>query len=297
MKSLLIYFTGTYNTRYLTKLLNSELIKRGHQTEIIEVTKDTPIVRLDEYDNIFISYPIYGFNIPHFFKEYLMKIKYLKNKNYIIYKNSGETFRMNDVSSRKIIRRIKRVKAYYSEYHFVYPYNIHFRFPDEFIYLSMKENDKLMDIMLYNLDNKIIHKPKESNNIIYKLAAFFVGIQSIGGDINSFLYKVDMNKCSRCMKCINNCDMNNIYYKDDKIKFHHKCNMCMRCSFFCPKDAFKIGFLEGWKVNGSYNLDKIRNMKEYENSDFLNSNKEKFYSCFKNSFKEIDDDYEKIHRT
>ena len=66
-----------------------------------------------------------------------------------------------------------------------------------------------------------------------------------------------MNKCVNCNKCVNTCPHNNIYIKNDKIKFHHHCDMCMRCSFFCPTNAIKIGFLEGWKVNGEYKFKEI----------------------------------------
>ena len=45
--------------------------------------------------------------------------------------------------------------------------------------------------------------------------------------------------------------------------------MCMRCSFYCPKDAIKIGFLNGWKVNGKYNFDIIKKneLKQYITND------------------------------
>ena len=31
--------------------------------------------------------------------------------------------------------------------------------------------------------------------------------------------------------------------------------MCARCSFECPTDAFRIGILNGWRVNGAYPLE------------------------------------------
>ena len=37
--------------------------------------------------------------------------------------------------------------------------------------------------------------------------------------------------------------------------------MCMRCSFYCPKAAIKIGLFERWKVNGAYNFN---NPNDYE---------------------------------
>ena len=54
------------------------------------------------------------------------------------------------------------------------------------------------------------------------------------------------------------------YYSSDdkkgKIKFHHHCVMCMRCTLFCPKDAVIFGLFASWKVNGRYDLEKIKSM-------------------------------------
>ena len=256
MKVLLIYYTGTYNTRLLSNQLKNELEKKGDKVDTVEINVETEIVDTSGYDLIGFSYPIYGFNSPLPFNKYVRKLKFNKNQKYFIYKNSGETLAMNNASSRILIRIMNRQKVkFVGEYHFVMPYNIHFPFEKEFVKQILEYNKKLMAIMLYNLDNGIIFKIK--SNVIYNIAAFFVGIQKIGGNVNSFLYKVDMNKCVNCNKCVNTCPHNNIYIKNDKIKFHHHCDMCMRCSFFCPTNAIKIGFLEGWKVNGEYKFKEI----------------------------------------
>lgn len=292
MKILLIYYTGTYNTRYLTNKLKEKLIQKGNLVDLVEINVNTPIVDTSSYDMIGFSYPIYGFNSPLPFNKYVRKLSFKKGQKYFIYKNSGETFAMNNASSRILIRIMKRRKAeFVGEYHYVMPYNIHFAFEDEFVKQILLYNQKLMAVMLHNLENGIVLKIK--SNIIYNVAAFFVGVQKIGGNINSFLYKVDSEKCVNCNKCVKDCPHNNIYIKDGKIKFHHHCDMCMRCSFYCPTNAIKIGFLEKWKVNGEYKFDK------YQNDDTLNSNyitKESkgFYKCFIKTFEFIDEQYDKI---
>ena len=42
--------------------------------------------------------------------------------------------------------------------------------------------------------------------------------------------------------------------------------MCVRCSFNCPENAISIGFLDNWKVNGSYKL------KQLEHNDDIRGN-------------------------
>lgn len=293
MKVLLIYYTGTYNTRYLTNQLKDKLIEKNNEVDTIEINVNTPVINTSKYDLIGFSYPIYGFNSPLPFNKYVRLLKFYENQKYFIYKNSGETYAMNNASSRVLIRIMKKHKTQFvGEYHYVMPYNIHFPFEKEFVKQILIYNKKLMDVMLYNLENNIIFKIK--SNVFYNLAAFFVGIQKIGGNVNSYFYKVDSNKCINCNKCVNTCPHNNIYIKDNKIKFHHHCDMCMRCSFFCPSNAIKIGFLEKWKVNGQYQFKQIQEDSSI-NSDYINKDSKGFYKCFIKTFDFIDKEYNKIN--
>ena len=199
---------------------------------------------------------------------------------------------MNNASSRILLRRMKRKKLNFcGEYHFVMPYNIHFPFEKNFVRQILDENEKLLKIMLYNLDNGIVHKIK--SKWIYNFAAVFVSIVKIAGDVNSFLYKVDMNKCVKCMKCVKDCPEQNIRFENGKFKFSHHCEMCMRCSFYCPTDAFKIGFLKGWKVNGDYKLKELEKDKSaYE--PFITKDSTGFYETHYYHFKKIDEEYERL---
>lgn len=291
MKYLLIYFTGTHNTRYLTNLLKRRLELDCHEVVTLEIKCDTEAIDTSGYDYIGLSYPIYGFNAPLPFNKYLRKLKFNENQKYFIYKNSGEVWALNNSSSRVPKRIMKRKKCkFVGEYHFVMPYNIHFRFPDEFIKEALEYDKKLMEVMLYNIDHNIMYYPK--SNIIYDIASIIVSIQKIGGNINSFFYKVDNTKCTRCELCIKNCPHNNIKIKNGNIHFSHHCYMCMDCSFFCPQDAIKIGFLEGWHVNGEYKLNQIE--KKENMAPFITKETKGFYKCFYKYFNNIEKMYNNI---
>ncbi len=294
MKFLLIYFTGTYNTRFLTDKLEGKLKENGHEIDRVEINCQTPVVNTDGYDFVGFSYPIYGFNPPRPFLKYFKKLKFKKGQKYFIYKNSGETFAMNNASSRRILRRMKRQKAEFrGEYHFVMPYNIHFAYDKNFVREILDKDEKLLQVLVHNIESGIVKEIKRK--WIYNFAAWFVSIQSISGDVNSYFYRVDMDKCIKCGKCIKDCPQKNIYInKKGKIKLHHHCDMCMRCSFYCPTDAFKIGFLEtwGWHVNGDYKLKAVdKDTTPYE--PYINENSQGFYKCFIKTWAEIDSEYEK----
>lgn len=294
MKAALIYWTGTYNTRFLVNKVKEELIKINYEVALFEIDVDSKNIDLKDYDLIGISYPIYAFNVPRFFMKYLKRLKFYSDKKYIIFKQSGEPLALNNASSRKIIRIFKKNKIKdYSEYHFILPYNIHFKFDDILVETLLISNEKLLKIMMYDLKNDLNSKIKSS--IFYTINAFFLSIQGIGGNINSFLYKVDENKCINCKKCINICPMHNIYTKNEKIKFHHNCAMCMRCSFYCPKDAINIGFINSWRVNGAYKLEELDQNKANLKENILDSDN-KFYKIYTKYLENVDEKYKKYFK-
>lgn len=292
MKILLIYYTGTYNTRYLSEKVKARFVARGDEVDTVEINSKTPICSCEGYDLIGFSYPIYGFNAPLPFEKYVRQLKINKGQKYFIYKNSGETMAMNNASSRLLIRKMRhRGAKMVGEYHFVMPYNIHFPFERDFVRQIFASNEKLLDIMMYNLENGIVKGIK--SNPIYNLGAFFVGIQKIGGNINSFFYRVDSKKCINCSLCVRECPHDNIYIKDGKIKFHHHCDMCMRCSFFCPTGAISIGFLQGWLVNGAYDFKGIE-QDESEIKPYITEKSKGFYKCFISYFAKIEQEHAEL---
>ena len=294
MRVLLVYYTGTYNTRWLVGRVGERFTAEGHEVTAVEITSKTPPVATEGFDLIGFSYPIYGFNAPRPFESYVKKLSFRRGQKFFIFKNSGETFAMNNASSRLLLRRMRGAGAeFLGEYHFVMPYNIHFRFEDDFVREILDYDRKLIEVMLHNLKKGVVRRIE--SRPLYDLGAFFVGIQKIGGNVNSFFYRVDADKCTLCGKCARECPHENITLKDGRVRFAHHCDMCMRCSFFCPRDAIHIGFLEGWRVNGAYDLDALSAMGP-PSVPYITEGSEGFYRCFIKHFAEIDSQYEEIEK-
>ena len=287
MNCLLLYYTGTFNTRYLTELLKERLEKEKIRVSVYEINPlKSEKLDFSGYDLLGLGYPIYGFNAPLPFLKFLRGQTLPRNLRVFFYKNSGETYHANDASSITALRILRRSRvAVTNEYHFIMPYNIHFRFDEALIREMLEMDELLLDILVKEVLSGIPNIRKY--RLIPRLITFFVKLQFIGGNVNSFFYRVSNERCNSCGLCLKNCPMQNIL-KDraGRIRFRHHCLMCMRCSLYCPKDAIRIGLLDtwGWRVNGPYHFDKIRQLPL---QTVITDQTTGFFRCYKETYSKI----------
>lgn len=173
-------------------------------------------------------------------------------KQYFVVKTSGEPLKINNVSSIKF-NDIMKKKGYVlmSEYHYVMPYNMIFRHTDEMAARMKNTLEQLAPIeareVLCGVEHKLSKVP------FGRFVAWVVRIEQPAMKVNGRFFKVDGNKCIKCGACAKNCPVGNIKTDGNgKFSFGGDCVMCTRCSFNCPTNAFDIGMLNGWKVNGRY---------------------------------------------
>ena len=157
MNVLLIYYTGTFNTRYVSKMLEKKFSDNGHSVSLYEIDPlKTERLDFEGYDLIGLGYPIYGFNAPYPFLKFIKKQKFPKGIRTFIYKNSGETYHANDASSINVYHKLKHDKAIIeNEYHFIMPYNIHFRFDEHLVKEMLGMDEKLLDILYHEVTSGI----------------------------------------------------------------------------------------------------------------------------------------------
>ena len=285
-KCLLVFYSGTNNTTYITNKLKSRLELENYEVDVYRINP-LKIEKLDfsKYDLVGIGYPIYGFNLPKIVHKFFKKQDFIKNQRYFIYKDSGETYGANDASSLALRRLIKRRKGNLTnEYHFIMPYNIHFRFDENLIKEMLGIDELLMDILVKEIKNNIPNIKK--CKFIYRLINHPMRLTYIGGNINVLFYKVDKKKCINCGLCIQKCQMNNIYRdKHGRIKFHSHCLMCMNCTLNCPKDAIKMGLFNSWRVNKPYNFNEIEKIELKE--PIITKDTKGFFKCYIKTYEQI----------
>ncbi len=290
MRCLLLYFTGTFHTRFLTEKVSAALKEKGFDVECVEISPNK-IETFDArgYDLVGLGYPIYAFNAPKPFLSFVRKARFAPGQNVFFYKDSGEPWFWNDASSLGLIHSLKRKKArILGEYHFLFPYNIHFRFEDDIVRKLLAIDRKLLSIMIEDLSKG---KPKKIRiPFMARLAHYLLRVQFLGGFVNSFFYRVDKGRCISCEACVSLCPMGNISLdKKGHIRFGHRCVMCMRCSFLCPKDAIRIGMLDSWRVNGAYPLTQLE--KEEAQPGTLKEVKKGFFRDHERWIKDVEKRY------
>ncbi|MDE7106137.1 MAG: EFR1 family ferrodoxin [Anaeroplasmataceae bacterium] len=277
MKALICYFSGTGNTKKIVDQYVLEGEKLGHQIDTHKIeAKDFPY-DVSTYDMLGIAYPIHAFNAPSNVVDFVKTLpKALEKKKLFILKSSGEPLSINNISSYKIIKILKK-KNYIlnNEYHYVMPYNMIFRHSDAMAYRMWNTASLLVPIHLKEIVSGKTVKLKHI--FMGHFLAWLFRIEHWGGRFNGKKYKVRDN-CINCQKCIRDCPVQNISYKDGKFKFGKECLMCTRCSFLCPVDAIKIGWFEGWKVNGAYNFNNPEGTYQKSHKNYCKRSYKKYFA-------------------
>lgn len=255
MKNAIIYvFSGTGNTKKACDIYKSEFEKNGVETTLYTVKKGFEnLPDPNNFDYVGFAYPIHGFNAPYIMLDLAKALpKANGTKQYFVVKTSGEPLKINNVSSIKFNDIMKR-KGYvpFSEYHYVMPYNMIFRHTDEMAARMKNTLEQLAPVeareVLCGVEHKLSKVP------FGRFVAWVVRIEQPAMKVNGRFFKVDGNKCIKCGACAKNCPVGNIKMDGNgKFSFGGDCVMCTRCSFNCPTNAFDIGMLNGWKVNGRY---------------------------------------------
>ncbi|MDR1904763.1 MAG: EFR1 family ferrodoxin [Treponema sp.] len=279
---LLIVFSGTRNTLLVAEMFSEHFRKMNIPADIFDITGTETKPPLDGYDVIGLGYPIYAFNTPLFFLRYVKKLA-LRDKKVFIFKTSGEPTFFNKASSFSLIKILKNC-AVLGDYHFLMPYNIIFRFPDNLIKQMYQYAVKYSGLAAANIINGSVSFVKY--NLFHWFVSFIFKIQRLGF-LNGKFYGVKKEKCTKCLICLRGCPAGNITLRRDVLHFGFKCQMCMRCSFFCPADAMIIGFLQLWKVNGPFRFKQLA-ADESLDGKFINEHTRGLYRVFIPYFKSLD---------
>jgi len=237
MKTTLFYFTGTGNSLQIANNLCEEL----GDCELI------PIAKVFHKDFISVStekvgfiFPLHYYGLPKIVHDFLAKLEF-NNTNYIfaIITRSGDIDGAALVQVEKILRNKSRTLS--AGFFILMPNNF-LLLPDD---RSEEENNEI--IKNSKMDIKKISESIKINQINTK-------IEFKEGKINFFertnlkfhknVYESDKyffveETCNSCAICESVCPVDNIILVEGRPQWLHKCQQCLACINFCPKESIQ----------------------------------------------------------
>jgi len=245
---LMLYFSGTGNSKYVAELFASEMKAACHS---IEDAVDFGSL-ISESGTIAFCYPVYMSRVPRIMREFVSRhLGVLKGKKTVIFCTqlilSGDGARS--------------FAALFPKNHALVIYAEHFFMPNNVSNVPVlpmpSENtiNKCMDTAKRKMEKvceDIRHGKvrKRGFNLFSRLlglpqGVFITKTEQLAN--NSFRADAD---CTVCGLCVRICPTNNLAINDGKITHNHNCTMCYRCINQCPKKAIRV-LLRG-KVKKQY---------------------------------------------
>ena len=107
MRCVIFCFSGTGNTLKVVDEYRARLEERGVEVVMRKVTNRLDNFGTDDFDLVGIAYPIHGFNAPEPIID-LVKQLPASDKKYFVVKTSGEMLKLNNISSNKMAKILKK---------------------------------------------------------------------------------------------------------------------------------------------------------------------------------------------
>ncbi|MFN3412137.1 MAG: EFR1 family ferrodoxin [Exilispira sp.] len=256
MKALILYFSATGNTYYITKKIKNKL-SSIIDIDMVSIEK-CKVNDLYQYDILFFGFPVYETDSPVLVQNYIKDLPVVSNKGLFLFCTHGG-FPGNAI--RKNFNRMIG-KGYillgFLSIGMMDSGALAFMSEKSFIVKYVKNRDynklKALDRFISKTE-KILLEIKNRENLKNILNNKIIPPYNLGGFLLDWLWKfiynlweknlkkkfwVD-NKCTLCKLCISICPVKNISIENEKITFGKFCFLCFRCIHQCPFKAIQIG--------------------------------------------------------
>lgn len=248
IKFSIFFFSGTGNTWYIAKELQSRFLKNGHKADLFAIESPEIDDReklkevIEESDIIGIGFPIHNSEMSEPMKTFLENLPENLSKTVPVFSyctqmyiggNAGvftEDYLVNSDSGHEDYK-LKWAA------HFIMPCNLH-------LPPIMKAPTKGKVDKIVNNEDKYLDKfaDKIMNSDGWIEGGFDVvrSMFSLKFPTHKKMLYINQDKCNKCNLCYDICPVDNISKKDDVYDIISSCFFCVRCYTFCPTKAINI---------------------------------------------------------
>ena len=235
---MVLYFTGTGNTRYIAKriaeALGDELLSTNDRIK----AGDTSPVTTD--GRLVIVTPTYAWRIPHIVRDWLLKTDFLNAKQAWFVMDCGSEIG-NAAGYNRALCREKQL-AYMGTAQIVMPENYIAMFnapqADKARQIVARAEPEIVRAISAIAANQEFAPPR--NNLYDRF---------MSGPVNPIFYScfvkakafTTSDACIGCGQCAKLCPTNNITIQNGKPVWGGDCTHCMACICYCPTEAIEYG--------------------------------------------------------
>ena len=258
MRALILYFSGTGNTAFISDYIYNHLIDASLACEFdIRSIEAISPSQITTYDFLCLGFPIYALRAPSLLTQFLEKIPDGNKIGLFFYCTMG-------FAAGNAFRRIwKKLRP--KGFHHLASAKIQMPGSDGLCmmdplssYVKKAENTNYDDIPKLNIlidaikreitqfehnhPLPFVEKKLKINYLDSILGWMFSLFYLLIEKIMKKQYHVD-DSCTRCGLCVQLCPTDNIRMDETGINFDQQCIVCLRCVHQCPAHAIQIGSL------------------------------------------------------
>jgi ferredoxin len=236
-KYLILYFTGTGNSRYVAEKVAEKLdCKRINLNTEIK-NNGTPSV---DTEGVVLIAPTYAWRIPRIVQEWIKKTDFSQAKKVWFVLTCGSEIGNASLYNQRLCRSLGC--AYMGTAQIIMPENYIAMFdaPDK---NTARDIIKKAEPVIQRAAQAIAageKLPAEKDSLYYRLLSSVVNPLFYTFSVKAKAFTVD-DRCIGCGKCAEKCPLKNIHLVDRKPVWGKSCTHCMACICYCPVEAVEYG--------------------------------------------------------